>query len=89
MSRKRVNQAARFDPKHYDDQTARQVDAILETAAALFETWGYTGFAERLAVIATAATLLHARVDGIAEQPPSKDLAKLIEQACNDVLSLR
>ena len=85
MTRKRIERALCFDAKPFDDQTARQVDAVLETAAALFETWGYTGFAERLAVIAKAATLLHARADGIAQPSLTMDLAKLIEQARNEV----
>ena len=52
--------------KPFEELTDEQLETALETAAACFETWRHTSFAERAAVVAKAAAIMHARVDEFA-----------------------
>jgi succinate-semialdehyde dehydrogenase/glutarate-semialdehyde dehydrogenase len=66
---------------HIDD---KQVATALERAAVCFEKWRHTSFAERAAVIAKAASILHARVDDFA-RPMTLEMGKRINEARGEV----
>jgi succinate-semialdehyde dehydrogenase/glutarate-semialdehyde dehydrogenase len=63
--------------------TSRSKSA-LESAAVCFEKWRHTSFAERAAVIAKAASILHARVDDFA-RPMTLEMGKRINEARGEV----
>src|SRR5208337_1756545 len=70
--------------KTFKELTDKQLDKALETAAACFETWRRKTYAERAAVVAKAAAIMHARVDEFA-RPVTLEMGKLIEEARGEV----
>src|ERR1022692_1078580 len=50
--------------KTFEELTDKQLETALKTAATCFETWRHRTFAERAAVVAKAAAIMHARVFG-------------------------
>ena len=70
--------------KTFDELTDQQLETALENAAACFETWRHTTFAERAAVAAKAAAIMRARVDEFA-RPVTLEMGKLIDQARGEV----
>ena len=68
----------------FKELTDKQLDKALETAAACFETWRRKTYAERAAVVAKAAAIMHARVDEFA-RPVTLEMGKLIEEARGEV----
>ena len=47
--------------KTFEELTDKQLETAIETAAACFETWRRTTFAERAAVAAKAAAIMRVR----------------------------
>ena len=70
--------------KTFKELTDKQLDKVLETAAACFETWRRKTYAERAAVVAKAATIMYARVDEFA-RPVTLEMGKLIDEARGEV----
>ena len=70
--------------KTFEELTGEQLETALRTAAACFETWRHTTFAERAAVAAKAAAIMRARVDEFA-RPVTLEMGKLIDQARGEV----
>ena len=70
--------------KTFEELTDQQLETALENAAACFENWRHTTFAERAAVAAKAAAIMHARVDEFA-RPVTLEMGKLIDQARGEV----
>jgi succinate-semialdehyde dehydrogenase/glutarate-semialdehyde dehydrogenase len=70
--------------KSFEYMDGKQVEAALESAAACFEKWRHASFAERAAVIAKAARILHARVDDFA-RPMTLEMGKRINEARGEV----
>jgi succinate-semialdehyde dehydrogenase/glutarate-semialdehyde dehydrogenase len=70
--------------KTFEELTDKQLETALEKAAACFETWRHTTFAERAAVAAKAAAIMQARVDEFA-RPVTLEMGKLIDQARGEV----
>jgi succinate-semialdehyde dehydrogenase/glutarate-semialdehyde dehydrogenase len=70
--------------KTFENLTDKQLDQALATAAACFETWRHTSFAERAAVVAKAAAIMHARVDEFA-RPMTLEMGKRINEARGEV----
>lgn len=68
----------------FEHFTDKQVDSALATAAACFAKWRRRTFAERSAIIAKAATLLHAHVDDFA-RPMTLEMGKRIDEARGEV----
>jgi succinate-semialdehyde dehydrogenase/glutarate-semialdehyde dehydrogenase len=68
----------------FEELTGEQLETALETAAACFETWRHTTFAERAVVAAKAAAIMRARVDEFA-RPVTLEMGKLIDQARGEV----
>src|SRR5664280_3511880 len=71
--------------KTFEELSDEQLEAALETAAACFETWRHTTFAERAAVVAKAASIMRARIDEFA-RPVTLEMGKLIDQARGEVV---
>ncbi len=69
----------------FEEFTNKQLGTAIETAAACFETWRRTTFAERAAVVAKAATIMRMRVNEFA-RPVTLEMGKLIEQARGEVV---
>jgi succinate-semialdehyde dehydrogenase/glutarate-semialdehyde dehydrogenase len=70
--------------KTFENLTDKQLDRALATAAACFETWRHTSFADRAAVVAKAAAIMHARVDEFA-RPMTLEMGKRINEARGEV----
>jgi succinate-semialdehyde dehydrogenase/glutarate-semialdehyde dehydrogenase len=70
--------------KTFSEITDKQLDAAIAKATACFATWGRKTFAERAAVVAKAAAIMHARVDEFA-RPVTLEMGKLIEEARGEV----
>ena len=70
--------------KTFEELTDKQLETALEKAAACFETWRHTTFAERAAVAAKAAAIMHARVDEFA-RPVTLEMGKRIDEARGEV----
>jgi succinate-semialdehyde dehydrogenase/glutarate-semialdehyde dehydrogenase len=70
--------------KTFESLTDKQLDKALATAATCFETWRHTSFADRAAVIAKAAAIMHARVDEFA-RPMTLEMGKRINEARGEV----
>ncbi len=52
--------------KTFDELTDKQLEEKLATAAACFETWKHTTYAERAVIVAKAAALLHDQAEAFA-----------------------
>jgi succinate-semialdehyde dehydrogenase/glutarate-semialdehyde dehydrogenase len=70
--------------KTFDNLTDKQLDKALAAAATCFETWRRTTFAERGAIVAKAAAIMHARVDEFA-RPMTLEMGKRINEARGEV----
>jgi succinate-semialdehyde dehydrogenase/glutarate-semialdehyde dehydrogenase len=70
--------------KTFKELTGARLETALGNAAACFENWRHTTFAERAAVVAKAAAILRARVDEFA-RPMTLEMGKLIGQARGEV----
>src|SRR6185436_20774769 len=66
--------------KTFEELTDKQLEMALEIAATCFETWRHKTFAERAAVVAKAAAIMHARVDEFA-RPVTLEMGKLFDEA--------
>ena len=70
--------------KTFKELTNPQLEKAVKTAAAAFEIWRQKSFAERAAVVARAAEIMHARVDEFAK-PVTLEMGKLFSQAQGEV----
>ena len=70
--------------KTFKELTNPQLEKAVKTAAAAFEVWRQKSFAERAAVVAKAAEIMHARVDEFAK-PVTLEMGKLFAQAQGEV----
>jgi len=70
--------------KTFKELTNPQLEKAVKTAAAAFEVWREKSFAERAAVVAKAAEIMHARVDEFAK-PVTLEMGKLFAQAQGEV----
>ncbi len=71
--------------KTFKEMSDSELQAAIATAASCFETWRHTSFAERTAVVAKAASIMHSRVDEFA-RPVTLEMGKLFEQARGEVV---
>ena len=69
----------------FEEFTDEQLETAIENAAACFETWRFTKFAERAEMVARAATILDAGVDEFAHLV-TMEMGKLIDQARGEVV---
>jgi len=69
----------------FEEFTDEQLETAIENAAACFETWRFTKFAERAEMVARAATILDARVDEFAHLV-TMEMGKLIDEARGEVV---
>jgi len=70
--------------KTFKELTDQQLEKALKTAAACFETWRRTTFAERAVVAAKAAAIMRARVAEFA-RPVTLEMGKRFEEAHGEV----
>ena len=70
--------------KSFEELTAAQLEKAIKTAAACFESWRLTTFAERAAIVTKAATLLRERTDEFATLV-TLEMGKLIAEARGEV----
>ena len=70
--------------KTFEHLSNSQLDSALAIAATCFEKWRRTSFAERAAIIAKAAALMHAHVDEFA-RPMTLEMGKRIGEARGEV----
>lgn len=85
MSYQSVNPYNGKTLKTFDELTDEQLETSITMAAACFDAWRQTTFAQRSLIAAKAAALLRARVDDFA-RPVTLEMGKLIEQARGEVL---
>ena len=71
--------------KTFEELTDTQLETAIETASTCFKTWRGKTFAERAAVIAKAAAIMHSRVDEFA-RPVTLEMGKLIDEARGEVV---
>jgi succinate-semialdehyde dehydrogenase/glutarate-semialdehyde dehydrogenase len=70
--------------KTFEESTDAQLETAIKTAAACFETWRHTSFAERAAIATKAATIMRAHADEFAK-PVTLEMGKLIGEALGEV----
>ena len=70
--------------KKFTAQTDSQLEKAIKTAAACFEKWRNTSFAERAKITAKAAKLMHENIEDFA-RPVTLEMGKLIAQATGEV----
>jgi len=70
--------------KTFDELTDAQLETAIKKAAACFEAWKKTTFAERAVIVAKAAALMHARADEFA-RPVTLEMGKRFEEAKGEV----
>lgn len=68
----------------FESHTDDEVEAAIATAAAQFEKWRSTSFADRAAIAAQAAALMKEHVEAFA-RPVTLEMGKLIEEARGEV----
>jgi succinate-semialdehyde dehydrogenase / glutarate-semialdehyde dehydrogenase len=71
--------------KTFEELTDQQLESALATAATCFESWRQKSFAQRAAVLAKAAAIMHARVEEFA-RPVTLEMGKLIDEARGEVM---
>jgi succinate-semialdehyde dehydrogenase/glutarate-semialdehyde dehydrogenase len=70
--------------KTFKEMSAKQLEAVIKTAAICFEAWRHTTFAERAIVAAKAAALMRTRVDDLARLV-TLEMGKLIAESRGEV----
>ncbi len=70
--------------KTFETLTDKQLEAKLALAARCYETWRHTSYAERAAIVAKAAAILHAKADEFA-QIMTLEMGKRISEARGEV----
>jgi succinate-semialdehyde dehydrogenase/glutarate-semialdehyde dehydrogenase len=70
--------------KTFPELTDDQLEAATRTATASFATWRKTTYAERAAIVAKAATIMHARSDDFARLA-TLEMGKRIDEARGEV----
>ncbi|CAH0350361.1 NAD-dependent succinate-semialdehyde dehydrogenase [Sphingobium sp. CECT 9361] len=68
----------------FDDLTEESLETKIATAAACFESWRQTTFAQRAAIAAKAAAIMRARADEFA-RPVTLEMGKRIAEARGEV----
>jgi succinate-semialdehyde dehydrogenase/glutarate-semialdehyde dehydrogenase len=70
--------------KTFDELSDKELEAKLATAATCFESWRHKSYAERAAIVAKAAKLLHERADAFA-RIMTLEMGKRINEARGEV----
>jgi succinate-semialdehyde dehydrogenase/glutarate-semialdehyde dehydrogenase len=70
--------------KTFEELTDPQLEKAIATAAAAYQTWRKKTFAERSAVVAKVASILHDNVDRFA-RPMTLEMGKRIDEARGEV----
>ena len=70
--------------KTFEEFTDKQLETALATAATCFETWRHKTYAERAAIVAKVAALMHQKVDELAHTM-TLEMGKRINEARGEV----
>ena len=70
--------------KTFEVLTDAQLETAIKKAAACFETWRHTSFAERAAIVTKAATIMREHADEFAK-PVTLEMGKLIAESLGEV----
>jgi succinate-semialdehyde dehydrogenase / glutarate-semialdehyde dehydrogenase len=84
MSYQSLNPATGKLLKKFDELTGKELESKIATAATCFESWRQKTYAERAAVVATAATIMHAKADELAHTM-TLEMGKRINEARGEV----
>jgi len=68
----------------FNEMTDRELETAIQTAATCFEAWRKTSYAERAAIIAKAAALMHSNVNALADKM-TLEMGKRISEARGEV----
>ena len=71
--------------KTFPELTDAQLETAIQTASNCFESWRKTSYAERAAVVAKAAGIMHQRIDEFA-RPVTLEMGKLFAEARGEVV---
>jgi succinate-semialdehyde dehydrogenase/glutarate-semialdehyde dehydrogenase len=71
--------------KSFPELSDAQLETAIQTAASCFESWRKTSYAERAAVVAKAASIMHQRIDEFA-RPVTLEMGKLFAEARGEVI---
>ncbi len=84
MSYQSLNPATGKLLKKFDELTDKELETKIAAAAACFETWRKKTYAERAAVVAKAAAIMHAKADEFAHTM-TLEMGKRINEARGEV----
>jgi succinate-semialdehyde dehydrogenase/glutarate-semialdehyde dehydrogenase len=84
MSYQSINPYDGTTGETFKEMSDGELETAIAKAANCFEAWRHTSFAERAAVVAKAASIMHARIDEFA-RPVTFEMGKLYEQARGEV----
>jgi len=70
--------------KTFKEMTDAQLEEAITVAAAAYETWRHTSYAQRTAIVSKAAALLHAQADAFA-RTMTVEMGKRIDEARGEV----
>jgi succinate-semialdehyde dehydrogenase/glutarate-semialdehyde dehydrogenase len=84
MAYKSVNPYDGTILKTFEELTDQQLEERLATAATCFATWKHRTYADRAAIVAKAAAIMHARIDEFA-RPMTREMGKRINEARGEV----
>ncbi|OOG58707.1 NAD-dependent succinate-semialdehyde dehydrogenase [Polaromonas sp. C04] len=70
--------------KSFEHLSSAQLEKALANAESCFQTWKHTSYAERAAILAKAAALMHAHVDDFAKLA-TLEMGKRIDEARGEV----
>jgi len=79
-----VNPADGKTFKTFEELTDAQLETAIKTAAACFETWRHTSYAERAAIVTKAATIMRDHAEEFAK-PVTLEMGKLIGESLGEV----
>ena len=68
----------------FNEMTPKELETAIQTASRCFETWRKTSYAERAAIIAKAAKLMHQNADALAHKM-TLEMGKRISEARGEV----
>jgi succinate-semialdehyde dehydrogenase / glutarate-semialdehyde dehydrogenase len=84
MTYQSVNPATGKLLKKFEELTNKELEAKLAAAASCFEIWRHKSYAERAAIVAKAAAIMHAKVDEYAHTM-TLEMGKRINEARGEV----
>jgi succinate-semialdehyde dehydrogenase/glutarate-semialdehyde dehydrogenase len=85
MSYQSINPYTGALVKSFDEQTDRQLETAIATAAMCYETWRQRTFAGRAVIVANAAAIMRERAEEFA-RPVTLEMGKLFAESLGEVM---